>query len=234
MSFEGVRLSSLGETALVITVGKDVSVDVHEKVKAVAHLLESAPPDAMVEYVPAFTNVTVIYDPLVATHDEFADRLRTLLQNAPEAIASIETRLVEMPVCYDRDFGPDLNFVASRNSITPEEVIAIHGEPEYLVYMIGFAPGFPYMGGMSEAIAAPRRDSPRERIPVGSVGIAGKQTGIYPIETPGGWQLIGRTPFRLFRPEDDEPSLLRAADRVRFRAIERKEYDELLEREKRP
>jgi inhibitor of KinA len=106
-------------------------------------------------------------------------------------------------------------------------VIAIHGEPEYLVYMIGFAPGFPYMGGMSGRITSPRRDVPREKIPAGSVGIAGRQTGVYPIETPGGWQLIGRTPLRLFRPSEEEPSLLRTGDRVSFRAIQRDEYDSL-------
>lgn len=233
MSFEGVRLSFLGETAFVLTVGNDVSIDAHEKVKAVAHLLASAPPDAMVEYVPAFTTVTVIYDPMAATHEEFADRLRRLLENAPQVSPAVEARLMEIPVCYGEAFGPDLDFVASHNTITPDEVIAIHADAEYLVYMIGFAPGFPYMGGMSERIAAPRRDSPRQNVPVGSVGIAGKQTGIYSIETPGGWQLIGRTPVRLFRPDEAEPSLLRTGDHVRFHVIDRDQYDELIRSEAR-
>lgn len=233
MSFEGVRLSFLGETAFVLTVGSDVGFDAHEKVKAVSYLLESAPPNAMVEYVPAFTTVTVIYDPMAATHEEFADRLQRLLENAPEARPAVEARLVEIPVCYGEAFGPDLDFVASHNTITPDEVIAIHADSEYLVYMIGFAPGFPYMGGMSERIAVPRRDSPRQRVPVGSVGIAGKQTGIYSIETPGGWQLIGRTPLRLFRPDEDEPSLLRTGDHVRFHGIDHKQYDELFKGEAR-
>ena len=233
MSFEGVRLSFLGETAFVLTVGNDVGVDAHQKVKAVSHLLESAPPDAMVEYVPAFTTVTVIYDPMAATHEVFADRLRRLLENAPQSTPAVEARLMEIPVCYGEAFGPDLDFVASHNTITPDDVIAIHADSEYLVYMIGFAPGFPYMGGMSQRIAAPRRDSPRQSVPVGSVGIAGKQTGIYSIETPGGWRLIGRTPVRLFRPDEAEPSLLRTGDHVRFRVIDRKQYDELIRSEAR-
>jgi inhibitor of KinA len=138
---------------------------------------------------------------------------------------------VDIPVCYGGDFGPDLDAVSSHTGLSTEEVVAIHGEPDYLVYMIGFAPGFPYLGGMSERLASPRRESPRAKIPPGSVGIAGSQTGVYPIETPGGWQLIGRTPLRLFRPERDEPSLLRTGDRVRFQAIDRAEYGDLLERD---
>jgi inhibitor of KinA len=138
---------------------------------------------------------------------------------------------VDIPVCYGGDYGPDLDAVSFHTGLSTEEVVAIHGEPDYLVYMIGFAPGFPYLGGMSERLASPRRESPRAKIPPGSVGIAGSQTGVYPIETPGGWQLIGRTPLRLFRPERDEPSLLRTGDRVRFHAIERAEYRDLLERD---
>lgn len=230
LSFEGARLSSLGDAAVVITLGDEIGVEAHEQVKAVTQMLESTPPDAIVEYIPAFTTVTVIYDPLAATCEDFTHQLRALLDSTPRSSAAIANRLVEIPVCYGEDFGPDLDFVASHNDITSDQVVAIHGEPEYLVYMIGFAPGFPYLGGMSERIAAPRRGTPREKIPAGSVGIAGNQTGVYPIQTPGGWQLIGRTPLELFRPTEGEPSLLRAGDRVRFKAIERDEYDELLER----
>jgi inhibitor of KinA len=134
---------------------------------------------------------------------------------------------VEIPVCYGGDFGPDLKSVADRNGLTPDEVVTIHCKSTYPVYMIGFAPGFPYLGGMSERISAPRLDTPRERIPAGSVGIAGTQTGVYPIETPGGWRLIGRTPLRLFDAVRDPPSLLQAGDRVRFTAIERGEFDRI-------
>ena len=121
-------------------------------------------------------------------------------------------------------WGPDVDVVAAHNRLTPEEIIRIHTSVEYLVYMIGFAPGFPYLGGMPERIATPRRESPRVSIPAGSVGIAGQQTGVYPIATPGGWQIIGRTPLRLFQPEQEQPTLLQAGDRVRFRQITEAEY----------
>jgi inhibitor of KinA len=138
-------------------------------------------------------------------------------------------RVVEIPVCYGGEFGPDLGYVAEHNQLSVEEVIEIHTSGQYLVYMIGFAPGFPYLGGMSERIMAPRRQSPRLAIPAGTVGIAGMQTGVYPIETPGGWQLIGRTPLALFRPQDNPPSLLQSGDIVRFCQISDKEYEEYKE-----
>jgi inhibitor of KinA len=221
------RISPLGDSAVVIDVGEDVGETAHAKVKAVVRVLESARPDALIEYIPAFTNVSVLYDALKATYDEFESHIKTALGSLSEAPESREGPLVEVPVCYGGEFGPDLDYVSSEASLAPDEVIAIHSEPIYLVYMIGFAPGFPYMGGMSGRIATGRRDSPRARIPAGSVGIAGRQTGIYSIESPGGWQLIGRTPLRLFRPEKDEPSLLRAGDRVRFTVIGPEEFREL-------
>jgi inhibitor of KinA len=142
------------------------------------------------------------------------------------AAAAPPARTVDIPVCYGGEFGPDLAEVAARNGLSAEEVIRIHASAEYLVYMIGFAPGFPYLGGMSGRIAAPRRSTPRLAIPAGSVGIAGEQTGVYPLETPGGWQLIGRTPIALFLPVRSPPSLLRAGDKVRFRPISRMEYEQ--------
>jgi inhibitor of KinA len=127
--------------------------------------------------------------------------------------------VVEIPVCYGGAFGPDLDDVARHHGLTPDEVVRIHTAGDYLVYMIGFAPGFPYLGGMSERIATPRRPVPRTLVPASSVGIGGSQTGVYPIASPGGWQLIGRTPLRLFAPEREPATLLRMGDRVRFRAI---------------
>jgi inhibitor of KinA len=227
LSFEG-QIVPLGDTAIVIALGEEIDVATHEKVKAVAHLIDTNPLEAMVEYIPAFTTVTVIYDPLAITYERFTERVRTLLEQAPPTSAGLEDRLVEIPVSYGGELGPDLDAVSTHTGLSSEEVVDLHGQPEYLVYMIGFAPGFPYLGGMSERLASPRRESPREKIPAGSVGIAGSQTGVYPIETPGGWQLIGRTPLRLFRPDRDNPSLLRTGDRVRFHAIGPAEYGDLL------
>jgi inhibitor of KinA len=226
------RLVPLGDTAVVISLGDKIDEETHERVKALGDLLETSPPQGMIEYIPAFTTVTVIYDPLQITYEALGRRLSNLLEkkSRPRG-AERDDRVVEIPVCYGGDLGPDLEFVASHTKLPERDVIRIHGEPEYVVYMIGFAPGFPYLGGMSELIAAPRLESPRERIPPGSVGIAGDQTGVYPIESPGGWRLIGRTPLTLFRPEDAEPSLLRTGDRVRFMSIGRHEYDDLLERD---
>jgi inhibitor of KinA len=221
----------LGDSAAVVGLGDDASLETHLRVKAFSNLLERRPPDAAIEHIPALTTVTVIYDAVARGYEEFAADLGDLLEEIAEPFEAPESRVVEIPVCYGGEFGPDLAFVAEHNGLSPDDVVAIHSEPEYLVYMIGFAPGFPYLGGMSERIAAPRRDSPRQVIPAGSVGIAGRQTGVYPISTPGGWRLIGRTPLRLFRPEEDRPTLLHAGDRVAFAPIRRDRYEELLERQ---
>ncbi|WKA58777.1 5-oxoprolinase subunit PxpB [Planococcus shenhongbingii] len=220
--------SPLGDQAIVIEVGQEINEKVQERVRAIAALLEADPLPWMVEIIPAFTTVTVFYHPLATLYETVQQELEERVQHISEAVAG-EFRTVEIPVCYGGDFGPDLDFVAQHNGLSPEEVIEIHTSGTYTVYMIGFAPGFPFIGGMSEKIAAPRRDSPRLRIPERTVGIAGMQTGVYPIETPGGWQLIGRTPIRLFRPEQEIPSLLRAGDKIIFRQISESEYHSLKE-----
>ncbi|WP_411349908.1 5-oxoprolinase subunit PxpB [Paenibacillus sp. WLX2291] len=145
----------------------------------------------------------------------------------------VEHTVVEIPVCYGGDYGPDLAHVAAHNGLTEQEVIALHSGGDYLVYTLGFAPGFPYLGGLSKQLATPRRDTPRVRIPAGSVGIAGMQTGIYPLETPGGWQLIGRTPLSLFRPHRQPPALLSSGNRLVFRPISEQQYVELYEQDTR-
>lgn len=215
--------SPLSDQAIVIEVGQEINEEVQARVRAVSQLLENKPPHWLVEIIPAFTTITAFYKPTAATYETVKAELREVLHQAEESMAS-EPRTVEIPVCYGGDFGPDLDFVAEHNGLTTEEVIDIHTSGTYSVHMIGFAPGFPFIGGMSEKIAAPRRNSPRLRIPERTVGIAGKQTGVYPIETPGGWQLIGRTPIRLFRPENSIPSLLQAGDKVVFKRITESEY----------
>jgi inhibitor of KinA len=236
-----MEFTPLGDSAVVMRVGNSISEETQIKVSNLCAILDKYPFDGMIEYVPAFTTVTVYYNPLIVSALSSAEKgssrtpysivcslLQNILQSSVEAVKG-EARIVEIPVCYGEELGPDLEFVAKHNGITEEEVIKIHTGNEYLVYMIGFAPGFPFMGGMSERIAAPRLPSPRLAIPTGSVGIAGMQTGVYPIETPGGWRLIGQTPLALFKPEDNPPSLLRAGDYVRFRQISRMEFDNLKE-----
>lgn len=223
--YERPRLSPLGDCAVVIAFGDEIDRALNWRVKAFSDRLAAASLPSIVEHIPAFTNVTVIYDSLSASYQDIVAEIERVIEAMPAEISAAEARTVEIPVCYGGDFGPDLESVAERSHLSPDEVVAIHCESTYPVYMIGFAPGFPYLGGMSERISAPRLDSPREKIPAGSVGIAGRQTGVYPIETPGGWRLIGRTPLRLFNPTCDPPSLLQAGDLVRFTAIDKEEYE---------
>jgi inhibitor of KinA len=236
-----INMSPLGDSAVTVTLGERAEPETNRKVRLLSEYLARHPFDGMIEFVPAFTSVTVYYDPMrvfiqyngknVASvqhypYDSVAGILKQMVESL-DAAANEEPKVVEIPVCYGGEFGPDLEHVASLNGLTPEEVIAIHSAGEYLVYMLGFAPGFPYLGGMSERIAAPRRETPRLAIPAGTVGIAGQQTGVYPIETPGGWQLIGRSPTALFLPEKMPPTLLEAGNIVKFFPIPRDEYDRL-------
>ncbi|UOQ43868.1 5-oxoprolinase subunit PxpB [Halobacillus salinarum] len=235
-----LEYSPLGDQAVIIQIGHAINELTHKRVQQITLILENSQFDWFIEYVPAFTTVTVFYDPVkvselssdssILPYDWVCKELSSLLTNLRDT-ESVQARTVEIPVCYEEEFAPDLEFVAQTNNLHPEEVIDIHSKGQYLVYMIGFAPGFPYIGGMDEQIAAPRRENPRERIPEGSVGIAGNQTGVYPIETPGGWQLIGRTPLELFRPQDTPPSLLNAGDRIKFIPISKADYEKYKEGE---
>lgn len=237
-----VKIFPLGDSAIIIEFDKSINIGTHLKVRALTTYLNEHPFLGMVECVPAFTTVTVFYDTFKIYNEILKSnrKQRFFCEESPYSIVksiiekilvSVEDcvedkpRTIEIPVCYGGEFGPDLEYVAKYNNITTEEVIDIHSKREYLVYMIGFAPGFPYLGGMSERIATPRRESPRLLIPAGTVGIAGAQTGVYPIGTPGGWQLIGRTPLELFRPKDNIPSLLSAGDIIKFKAISLSEYN---------
>jgi inhibitor of KinA len=214
----------LSEYAVTIRFSTNVDEAVNDYVHRVAVFLEQQKKDGIFDIVPTFSSVTVYYDPLVVgNYEEMCEWLRTELERV-EQVEAPPSRTVVIPVCYGGEFGPDLEEVARFHGMTEEEVIAIHAQGRYRVYMIGFSPGFAYLGGLSPKIATPRRATPRTRVPAGSVGIAGSQTGVYPLATPGGWQIIGRTPLALFRPEHDEPSLLRAGDIVQFRPITEDEY----------
>ena len=225
----------LGDSAIVLQFGETISKDTLAHIKKLSAYLLAKPLDGMIEYVPGYTTLTIYYNPWLASdhgkynaYERIAASISQIFQEVKFSQDS-PSRQIEIPVCYGSEFGPDLEFVAHYNQLTTEEVISIHTGNEYLVHMIGFVQGFPYLGGMDRRIAAPRKSNPRLGIPVGSVGIAGKQTGIYPLETPGGWQLIGRTPLQLFKAESDQPSLLQAGDRLHFLAISREEFFALKE-----
>ncbi|WP_337134340.1 5-oxoprolinase subunit PxpB [Priestia megaterium] len=237
-------ISPLGDSALVLTFGDSIQYDIHKQIKTCKDSIELNPFPGFIECVPAFTNLTIFYNPLevvaavkkkekkefVSPFEVVSSIIQSKLENE-HTEKELDHRTVSIPVCYGGEYGPDLEYVARHHNLTTEEVISIHSEGEYLAYMIGFAPGFPFLGGLSERIATPRRSSPRTSIPAGSVGIAGMQTGVYPISTPGGWQLIGQTPIKLFLPEQNPPSLLQAGDIVKFKPISKEEYQEMQAKE---
>lgn len=236
---EDIQMKPLGESAITVQFGTEISPFINKKVKALALKLQHESFSGFIECTPAFASVTVFFDPFIVKQ-AYGEKekssfqiVRAILEQALETLVENEEsapRIIEIPVCYGGDFGPDLDFVAAHNQLSADEVIHLHASARYPVYMIGFAPGFPYLGGLSEKINAPRHPSPRTSIPAGSVGIAGSQTGVYPISTPGGWQLVGRTPMALFRPDRDQPSVLSAGDIVKFVPITREEYDQYQER----
>lgn len=219
---------SLGDRAVVVELGDGIDDETFDRVQALSQSLARASIPGVVEHVPAYTTVTIYYDPSRAS---YADVCSAVEQLRPEVAGSekVTARTVVIPVCYGGEFGVDLAHVAAHHGLTADEVIAIHSGAAYRVSMLGFAPGFAYLGGMPERIATPRRDTPRLKTPAGSVGIAGSQTGIYPLETPGGWQIIGRTPLQLFRPTENPPTLLSPGDAVRFRPIISEEFAALRE-----
>ena len=224
MTFCGkTRLLLAGDSALVVEFGDEISQEVNRKVHALAEALGKSSLPGLGEPVPTYRSLLIHYDPLHLSYDEVKAFVLGVLQKCEEE-PSLEPGVVEVSVVYGGEFGPDIEFVAERNGLSVEEVISLHSGATYTVYMLGFTPGFAYLGGMPEAIATPRLETPRTLAPAGSVGIAGEQTGIYPIATPGGWRLIGRTPLKLFDPERDPPTLLKAGDIVRFVPISEGEY----------
>ena len=226
-----VQLFPLGDAAIVLQFGEGINPATHRAIQAFGSYLARHPFVGLREAVPAFTTLTVYYDAWLVSekgqyspYEKAAELLRQMLPQAQDTAAAAQATAVEIPVCYGSDFGPDLAFVAEHAGLTPTEVIARHTAPDYLVHMIGFAPGFPYLGGLDARLATPRRSRPRPLVPAGAVGIAGPQTGIYSLPTPGGWQLIGRTPLRLFNPDWAAPSLLRAGQHLRFVPISEAEF----------
>ncbi len=227
-----MRLFPLGDSAVVLEFGTGISPITHRAIAAFSAGLARQPFVGLREVVPAFTTLTVYYDPWLVSetgqhqpYEQVTARLQKMLAAAEAPEVAEATEVVEIPVCYGGDFGPDLAFVAAHAGLPIAEVIALHSAPEYLVHMIGFAPGFPYLDGLDARLATPRRPQPRALVPAGAVGIAGPQTGIYLLPTPGGWQLIGRTPLRLFNPEWAAPSRLRAGQRLRFVPIGAAEFE---------
>ncbi|HEV8645385.1 MAG TPA: 5-oxoprolinase subunit PxpB [Burkholderiales bacterium] len=225
------RLIPMGDRALVIEFGDRLDPELSARIAAAAQHLRASPPPGVLDIVPAYTTLALHYDPAVigagtTPYEALIEQIGAWLHAQADAELS-PGRLVEIPVCYGGGFGEDLEEVARQHGLTPEEVATIHCGKDYRVHMLGFVPGFAYLGDLDSRIGTPRRDTPRPRVPAGSVAISGDQTGVYPLETPGGWHLIGRTPVRMFTPEAEPPCLLGAGDTVRFVPISRAEFDAL-------
>lgn len=237
-----LEIIPLGDSALIVRMRErfdDAPERTLDIVLRAFQQLQNAAIPGVIELAPAYTSVAVFFDPILVAKgaeapDNVFDWLATRIRAAVAAGADRgrrrtatqrRVRLVEIPVCYDPEFALDIDDVARRAAISPGEVIRLHSDAEYRVACIGFVPGFPFLAGLPKELATPRRDVPRKQIPPGSVGIGGAQTGIYPLRSPGGWNVIGRTPLRLFDPKRNPPALLRAGEGVRFRKISRDEFE---------
>ena len=212
------RITRVGEAAWLVAFEPRLSADVNARVLALAAALAARRLPGVRDIVPAAASLAVHVDPASADPAAVAGALEACARMPAAAPAGRE---VEIPVCYEAEFGPDLQDVATIAGMPPGEVVARHAAADYRVFMLGFLPGFPYLGIVDERIAAPRLATPRARVPAGSVGIAGRQTGIYPVESPGGWRIVGRTPVALFDERHTPPAALQPGDRVRFVPIDR-------------
>lgn len=220
------RFVKASDQSLLIYFDDEETTEANRRMARLVRALEHSPVGGVRNLHPAFRSLLVDFDALRWTHERLEGELRARADDVPEEMAS-EHRPVEIPVCYGGEFGPDLEEVARLHGITSEQAIALHANGNYLVFFFGFVPGFAYMGDLSPELVTPRLATPRKLVPAGSVGIAGRQTGIYPFATPGGWRLLGRTPLKMFQKERPEMCLLRLGDRVRFAPISRERFVEL-------
>jgi len=216
-----VKFVPASDHSLLIVFGDHISLELHQQVLRMQQTLQA---DGILNLHPAYASILVSFDPLRTDQAAIEEAAREVGSRPLELSAS---RRVEIPVCYGGEFGPDLDDVARLSGLQLEDVIATHAGAEYRVYFLGFAPGFPYLGGLPTELSTPRLAEPRRSVPAGSVAIGGGQTGVYPMSTPGGWRLIGRTPLRLFDPTGGAPTLLEMGDRVRFRPIGKDDYERL-------
>lgn len=223
----------ISESAVTVEFGNTIDESLMHRVNSFNQMLHQKPFPGMCTTVPAYATLTVFFDPCNLIHkndlpgktclEKVSGYLRSLKEgHDPQSIS--ENEIITIPVCYGGTLGPDMEYVATYHNLSVHEVIKLHSRPVYKVYMIGFIPSFAYMGGLTEQLFTPRKDTPRKAVPKGAVGIAGQQTGIYPLETPGGWQIIGQTPLSLFDANKQPPALLKAGDRVKFESIGLSEF----------
>ena len=220
----GFNITIAGDSAINLEFAKTISPQTSGMIRVAAQTLTDDPIPGVTELVPTFCSLMVTYDPCVIGYDELCQRVQGKLRNLAAAEAGVK-RIVVIPVCYGGEFGPDLPTVARHAGMSEQDVVSLHCAHDYLIDMLGFLPGFAYLGGLDPRLHTPRLSVPRTEIPAGSVGIGGAQTGIYPLASPGGWQIIGRSPVRPYDPERAQPILYRAGEYLRFQPITQKQYD---------
>ena len=214
------------DRSLLIKIGEAISRENHEKVLKLFFLLSASKVQGIQSIHPAYNSILITFDPCFVHPHQINEIITSLLQQE-NSVTIPESRIINIPVCYEDEFAMDILKVARYNSLTVDQVIQFHSQPEYLIYFLGFSPGFPYLGQMPKEISMPRLLTPRLKVPEGSVAIGGDQTGIYPVASPGGWNIIGRTPLTLFSPDKKEPTLLRMGDKIKFVPITKKEFQQL-------
>ncbi|MBO5154542.1 MAG: 5-oxoprolinase subunit PxpB [Eubacterium sp.] len=225
---QNVKIMTAGDSSILIQFGNAIDPDINAKIAATVQLMKEQHIEGVVDIIPAFCSLLINYDPRVISYDEMKTRMEKIL-SVEIAAGARKKKVYEIPVCYGGEFGPDLSTIAEHAGLSEQEVINIHSSTDYLIYMLGFLPGFTYLGGLDERIHTPRLANPRIRIPAGSVGIGGSQTGIYPMDSPGGWQLMGMTPVKTYDPDREVPILVEAGDYIRFIPVDRAEYDRIKE-----
>lgn len=223
-----IKLLTAGDSSILLQFGNTIDPAINRKIAATVQLMREQHINGVTDVIPAFCSLLINYDPRVISYEQIKRRMEALVKIDVTA-GDTRKRVFEIPVCYGGEYGPDIRNIADHAGMSVEEVIQIHTSRDYLIYMLGFLPGFTYLGGLDERIHTPRLANPRIRIPAGSVGIGGSQTGIYPMDSPGGWQLMGMTPVKTYDPDREVPILVEAGDYIRFVAIDEDEFHRIKE-----
>ena len=223
-----IKLLTAGDSSILLQFGNTIDPAINRKIAATVQLMREQHINGVPDVIPAFCSLLINYDPRVISYEQIKRRMEALVKIDVTA-GDTRKRVFEIPVCYGGEYGPDIQNIADHAGLSVEEVIQIHTSRDYLIYMLGFLPGFTYLGGLDERIHTPRLANPRIRIPAGSVGIGGSQTGIYPMDSPGGWQLMGMTPVKTYDPDREVPILVEAGDYIRFVAIDEDEFHRIKE-----